>query len=295
VGTEPNPDDNAARVWCPAVARDRTRRWVPAETVYTSIPAGLPWSGSGVAAHPDLAEARRRAFWELIERDAVMWTWIQRVSRARVAPASVPSDVRELAASLREGGWSTTWVDLTLDTLPVILCAVTHERDGLTLGAACHPDPVQALRHCTTEALVLAVRLRTAGDARPAAREVRTPLDHLRYHRDPSRRPEHAFLLASTDEVELGDIPGAAGVDAEARLDALGYPPLTVDLTLPACAPFMVVRALAPGLLPLTFGWGSEPAGLRRARSPLTLRDGRTIGAASAAKGGGGMVPHPFP
>ena len=55
------------------------------------------------------------------------------------------------------------------------------------------------------------------------------------------------------------------------------------------------VRALAPGLLPLTFGWGREPAGLPRARSPLTLRSGRTLGASSAATHAGAMVPHPFP
>jgi ribosomal protein S12 methylthiotransferase accessory factor len=291
-------EDGELRPWCPAVARDGTRRWVPAEAVYTSVvPPGsaLPWTGSGVAAHPDLAAARERALRELIERDAFMWTWLQRVSRERVAPGSVPPDVGELAALLTRHGWTTTWVDLSLDTLPVLLCGLTHEREGLTLGAACHPDPVRALRRATEEALVLALRLRTTGEPRPAARAVRTPYDHLLYHRDPARWAEHGFLLSSPDTVDLGDIPGAAGADAGALLDGIGHSPLTVDLTLSASAPFRVVRALAPGLLPLTFGWGAEPVGLARACSPRATRDGRRVGTALARKDVSGMVPHPFP
>lgn len=281
--SEPASDERP-RLWAPVWARDGARRWVPAETVYTSIPAPaeqsdvLPWSGSGMAAHGTLSAARARAFRELVERDAFMWTWIQRVSRERVAAGGISPDAARRRRILADHGWTTTWVNLSLDTYPVILCGLTHDLHGLMLGAACNPDPGAALDRATVEALVLALRFHADGREPPALTEVRTPRDHLLLHRDPARWGDHGFLLAGPDEIELEDIPGGDGDDLEDLLDAAGCPPLATELTLPSSAPFRVVRALAPGLLPLTFGWSTEPTGMSRARRAGTTRDGRRVG-----------------
>jgi thiazole/oxazole-forming peptide maturase SagD family component len=292
--------DEAPRLWAPVTARDGTRRWVPAETVYTSIvdpaPASavLPWTSSGLAAGLDLAGARRRAFCELVERDAFMWTWLRRISRERVSARGVPEDVADMTRVLARRGWTTRWVNLTLDTLPVILCCLTHEREGLTVGAACDAAPSAALRRATVEALVLALRLHYEAGERPLPQDVRTPRDHLLLHRDPARRADHEFLYAGGDEVELGDIPDGCDDDLEGLLDDLGHPPLTADLTLPACQPYHVVRALAPGLVPVSFGWRREPTGLPRVlEHVVSTRTGRRY--APEPDDIRDRVSHPFP
>lgn len=300
---DPAEDAAAAarpRFWTPAVARDGTERWVPAETVFLTIrdhgPSGgtLPWTSSGVAAHATIAAARARAFAELVERDAFVWTWLQRVSRERIRADGVSAQTTERSRVLATYGWSTTWVNLTLDSHPVVLCALTHPRQGLTIGAACDADPSGALDRATVEALCLALRF-TADGPPPDPRDVRSPSDHVRLHRDPGRREDHEFLFAGDDEIDLADIPSGHGVDLEQRLEDLGCAPLTVDLTTPVCAPFRVVRALAPGLLPIGFGWATEPIGMPRARTPLTLTDGRRIGNCVCTSLGADRLPHPFP
>ncbi len=83
-------------LWTPAWACGGERRWVPAEAVLYPFadpelerPVSVATS-SGMAAHTDFAEACTRALCELVERDAFMWTWIQRVSRERVQHRSLP-------------------------------------------------------------------------------------------------------------------------------------------------------------------------------------------------------------
>lgn len=112
---------------------------------------------------------------------------------------------------------------------------------------------------------MLALRLPTDG-VPPRPEAVRTPRDHLLLHRDPARRPDHEFLYASGEQIALGEIATGVGRDLDARLADLGHPPLTADLTVPVCRPFRVVRALAPGLVPMVFGWAQEPLGLARVR-----------------------------
>jgi ribosomal protein S12 methylthiotransferase accessory factor len=287
------------RLWTPVWTRDEARQWVPAETVYTSIVAPaepsdvLPWPGAGVAAHGTLSAARARAFRELVERDAFMWTWIQRVSRERVAAAGVSPEAKRRRQILADHGWTTTWVNLSLDTYPVILCGLTHDLHGLMLGAACNPDPAAALDRATVEALVLALRFHADDQGPPAPTDVRTPRDHLLLHRDPSRRADHGFLLAGPDEIELADIPDGHGKDLEDLIEAAGCPPLATELTLPSSAPFRVVRALAPGMLPLTFGWATEPTGMSRALCAGTTRDGRQVGR-KIDPSTECTIPHPF-
>ncbi len=297
---DPGDDDARPRLWTPARAHRGPRRWVPAEVVYLSLAdaadpsVAIPWSSSGTAAHPSFAAARERALAELVERDAFVWTWLQRVSRERIT-SGIPAAARQQRGTLARHGWETTWVDLSLDSDPVILCGLTHERRGLVLGAACAPDPAAALARATIEALVLALRFPEDDAPPPAPHDVRTPRDHLRLHLDPARRADHGFLLAGRDEVALGEIaPGRPG-DLGERLAEIGHAPLTVDLTTPSTAPFSVVRALAPGLLPLTFGAGNEPGGLRRARRPVAHRDGRAIGRRLAGPSVESRLPHPFP
>jgi ribosomal protein S12 methylthiotransferase accessory factor len=300
-GEVPAADADEPRLWAPVATLDGRRRWVPAETVHLALPdpapngALLPWTSSGLAAGRDVADARRRAFRELVERDAFMLTWLHRTSRERISARGVPAAATEMARVLRAHGWQTAWVNLTRDTHAVILCCLTHDDEGLTVGAACDRDAAAALCRATVEALVLALRFQAPEGPRPEPRAVRSPRDHLLLHRDPSRHPDHGFLYASTDELELADVPRPESDDLEAQLEALGHSPLIADLSTERCAPYAVVRALAPGLVPLTFGWGQEALGLPRVRNETRTQVGHRADPPPHTTAAIDRVPHPFP
>jgi hypothetical protein len=70
---------------------------------------------------------------------------------------------------------------------------------------------------------------------------------------------------------------------------------MVVDLTTRATRPFFVVRAFAPGLVPLTFGWDREALGMPRLGEPRSTPDGRRLGEALDLDELGPILPHPFP
>ena len=63
----------------------------------------------------------------------------------------------------------------------------------------------------------------------------------------------------------------------------------------PVVRPFRVVRAIVPGLVPVSFGWDQEPLGLARLAAPVRTRDGRELGRRLDLREAGPVLPHPFP
>jgi thiazole/oxazole-forming peptide maturase SagD family component len=288
-------DPDPELLWAPMRTTRGEPRWAPAGAVLLAVdgPDGLALSGSGAAAHTDVARARDLALAELVERDAFMRTWLQRTARELIDRRSLPSPLDELLSTAEGAGMRAALVNLTLESWPVVLCVV-HAEGRLHLGAACRPR-AEAAASAAIEEVVAGLRLTPARSVAPIAPEaVRTPLDHFRLHQNPERLAEDAFLWSSPDQIGLAEVTQA---DPEADL---------ADLLAPvgeACfavfegtrlRPFVVVRALVPGLVPIMFGHDQEPLGLARVREPLRTADGRAI-TGCLAPGDEVMMPHPFP
>lgn len=287
-----DPAHRGERIWCAAETLSGERRWVPAELAGAEVPDPLPITSSGVAAHTEAALARTSALSELVERDAFMWTWIQRVSRERVSPEGFPDDVARWADALALQGWSASWVNVTMELQPAILCCLVNREGGLIVGAASRPEATAALRKATIEALVLALRFDPTAQVPNPVEEARSPVDHLQLHLDPERAPSNQFLYSSAETIELGEI--ADGESLEASLAAIDCAPVFIDLTVPQSRPFQVVRAIAPGLTPLTFGRDGEPLGLPCLANPRRRQDGAPIGSWLDLGAAGPLDPHPF-
>jgi thiazole/oxazole-forming peptide maturase SagD family component len=280
-----NPSHRGERNWGPARTLAGEPRWVPLESEF-------PLTSSGLAAHTDPALARDAALSELIERDAFMWTWVQRVSREQVDRASVPSDVGDWAAALAKKNWQTHWINVTMEFQPAILCCLVHPERGLVVGAASRPRAADAVRKATLEALILALRFDPAVHPRVAVEQVTIPADHLVLHLDPDQAPHHDFLFSSSDYLDLAEIGDETPLaDAFA---AAGIEPVLIELTIPPARPFHVVRALTPGLVPLTFGWDNEPLGLGSLEHPRRLQNGREVGRVIDLGEAPALHPHPF-
>ena len=110
----------AEAVFCPFDDPERERSLSPGVTT------------SGLAAHTEPDWPSSRALCELIERDALMWHWVQRVTRERIDRAGVSPETQDLLRRLDGEGFEAELVNLTLETAPVILC-VLEGHGGLFL------------------------------------------------------------------------------------------------------------------------------------------------------------------
>jgi thiazole/oxazole-forming peptide maturase SagD family component len=281
-------------LWTPSTSG----RWLPAGQVFSPFadPEGnsLPGLGSsGVAAHTTLEEAGRRALYELIERDAFMWTWVQQVARERIDLEGLPDAAAGQLRAVAAAGWSATLLNLTLDLKPVVLCVLEElEGNGVSLGIACAEAPADAAAKAVREALAL-LWADPAALADPIEPEdVALPLDHLRLHRAPGARERRDWLLSSTDTVELSDVRGQAGPVDQVVADV--HEALFVDLGSRVTHPFAVVRAFVPGLVPISFGHDREPLGMPRLSEPKRTSDGRLLGQSLDLRCAGPIMPHPF-
>ena len=292
-------DPAGLRPWCEARTPSGATAWIDASLVYFKL-AGWPplraaathlTSSSGVAAHSVLDHARESALAELVERDAFMWTWIQQIARERIDPDSVPLPAAQWARSLERQGWITYWVNLTMEAWPVILCCLVRPDGGLVIGTACKATPPAALVRATQEALVLALRFDQTAYPPIAPESVRRPLDHLRlYARQHSDGAQ--FLYSSERTVSLDSLPSDLSI--EQQLAGAGIDVHYVDLSSGRTAPFHVVRAFAPSLVPLTFGWDREPLGMPILGRRRQSSNGETIGIDVDLSRKQMPWPHPF-
>jgi ribosomal protein S12 methylthiotransferase accessory factor len=241
---------------------DNEEVWVPAMLVGLASSASVTTS-SGLAAAASKQEALLRALQELIERDALMVTWLHGVPGRRVA---LPHTYSEPVAEL---GGHAVCVDATPDYSPHPVALVCGQlplrgRPRYSLGAACRETWETAVEKAYLEWLqgvvfagyYLAYHPDTRFDD---ASQVMTFDDHAVYytvHPDAWARlpllagetrppPAPEPVACRTAEIVAGLVAALAGCGI-----SLYYRDLTTrDLRQLGVA---VVRALSPALAPLT-------------------------------------------
>ena len=257
-----------------------------------AVPAGLTWLSAGVAPHfapttsnglaagPDRAAAVLGGLCEVMERDAFLTTWMNRLPAVEIDLSPAGGAVAAIARH-----YARTGVNLRAFLLPSDLPAATvmalaldddPGRPAQVVGLGCHPDTTMALTRAVLELCQTrpgemarfrdrpsAGRLRSYGD-------VRTLEDHSGFAALPERREEFAFLWSSGRRVQAEDLPDRSTGDPAADLDrcvaalaGAGLRVVAVDLTLPdvrQCG-VHVARVFVPGLQPIHFGSGQERLG----------------------------------
>jgi ribosomal protein S12 methylthiotransferase accessory factor len=289
--------------------------FLPAQLVYLGKPAsgdariGYPTS-SGLACGATLEEATLAALLELVERDAVMIQWSNRLSLPRLdwraddeivaleQRCFAPSQLRY---SVLDGS--------ALSGLPVAI-AVVHgpegERTALAMGGGCAPCVAEAWLKGLSEAFSVYRWLSTKialepGIPVPAAEHICTFDDHMLFYGDDANARQASFLDASPIRSPTGAVAELTGStprtlieDVVARLGRLGTTAYAVDVTSPdvAALGLHVVRVLAPELCPLDVVHAARYLGGRRlyhaafeaglADAPLRFEEVNPL-------------PHPFP
>ncbi len=250
--------------------------WLPAQLVYLPLPrpsAGETPIGyatsSGVACAPTPEEAILSALFELIERDAFMLAWSNRLSLPLLDWAG-DDELRRLDdRCFAPAGLRYVAVDLSVFFGVPAALGVVHGTPGelgaLGVGAGCGPTVAVAWRKALAEAFDVRAHVRDALYEDPSllgrpAEDIGSFDDHIFFYGSAERAAAAAFLDASPERrstLEIEPVPGGDVLDQiEAvvrRLAARGVSAYAVDVTAPDVAEsgLSVMRVVCPQLCAL--------------------------------------------
>lgn len=261
-----------ARGWSLA---DGAPVWLPAQLVYLPVaepgdepPIGYATS-SGVACAATPERAVATALYELIERDAFMLVWANRLSLPlldwRDDPELRRLDERYFAST----GLRHSAVDLSVFFgVPAVL-GVVHglpaRLGALGVGAGCASTIQTAWRKAFAEAFDVHAHVRDALVREPeladgAAEDIGCFDDHIFFYGTPERARRASFLDASGDRRPVADVTPLPDLDDDGqvrelveRLASRGVDAYAVDVTSADVrdAGFCVVRVVCPQLCAL--------------------------------------------
>lgn len=262
---------------------------LPASLVYLVHPIPrredyfTPASSNGLAAGATLPAAILGGLCELMERDALLITWMNRLPAIELELNSVGGIVSAIKKHYAHFAVEVRAFLMPSDLPAAVVMALLLDSDphrpAQIIGMGCHPDPGIALMKAVFEMCQgRPSEGRRFVDKPPRGRlnryqDVKTLDDHSAFASLPEQRKEFAFLWEQDRMARVSELPnpscGDAAVDLDycvSKLCATGERVAYVDLTMPDIAGhgFHVVRTLITGLQPIHFGFGEERLGGKR-------------------------------
>lgn len=241
---------------------------------------------SGAASHVSVEAALENATLELIERDAFMRFWLGGEARS-VNEDTLSAAQQARLKRLRDAGINVSLRDIGHAYCPVAFCHGQSTARHFTRVSSCAGyDLVSAMDHALMELeaqVYVSLHNPAPGPIRPA--QVREAADHAALYGQKAYFQKADRLIAPV-----------AGPSGERRL-AKSWPDLLMHLRqdghrlvavdLSDGAPFQTptIKAFVPGLIPIKFGAGNEPAGHPVYQHLLRRRAGQARGQ---------RLPHPF-
>ncbi|MCH9680231.1 MAG: YcaO-like family protein [Deltaproteobacteria bacterium] len=244
--------------------------WLPASCVYVPYLFDKevePWThmpiSTGLAAGRSLEQCIYKGIYEIIERDALMISWLARLTPPRIDAESCRGfapDVDRLldTAQITGGEWFINQLTLDVD-VPVIGAALIDPGDPprTSFGIAASDDVVHAVRLALEEAALTRTLVNRSPEILDNSGEVKKRMDtlrgHLIAHATSSRlRDSLRFLTDDGPSIEMSALV-AERAPLEERLASAGLEAFWVDVTtddLRSCG-FHVTRAIVPGMQPL--------------------------------------------
>lgn len=253
-------------------------KYLPVECLYYPVGHQItpnPYTtanSSGAAAGLGFEDAFLRGLYEAIERDAFMVMWLSRTSMPLIDQRTIPEDCRERVRFIESLGYRMYFVDITLELVPVVLAVGVSEkvRPSLVLGAASNTDIGKAIEKTLSE-----VEHQLYWERRDPenlysisdATKVSGVMDHMALYASPEHLSKATFLWSG--ETRPMNRPNSDIQDTSAVVEKLkqhGIETVVLDLTPEYLkkAGVWVVRTIPLGLIPISFGYGTEPLGMAR-------------------------------
>jgi ribosomal protein S12 methylthiotransferase accessory factor len=312
----PSRSEPISWVWGWSVTRSKPTL-IPASRVFLALES--PVSGdftdcqllSGFAAGNTLEEATLRGLLEVIERDAFMIAWANRLllRHARAASAA-GTDASAFDRQGLEARCGVIDLDLGASVAIAMVRSTRPDDPAMVISAAADLDPVRACGRALNELAANRLHVRhllaNAGNAVPTSspREVRDETGHGLLYAHAEMLPELAFWWDSvgSDALTTPSTPkassaGSTWVQLSAVVESIrgaGHEVLVADLTAPEVRELglWTVKALVPGAYPMNFdGRWPHFGGARIIEAPIRagMRDHK-LDVHELNR-----VPHPFP
>ena len=278
--------------WMKAISLiDGRTYYVPAIMVYLFFPPisreENMWApiSTGCATHVDLDRALVSALCEVIERDALMLTWLHQLPLPRIDLGPIdalPAELQSMLAIMRESNLRYELFDATTDLgVPTIYALQLSDETDLLANlvvSATKLDPMQAVLRTLEEGCSSRIALESlmgpgSNRERKAREQIVSLEDCALYYGDRASRNDFDFLLKSERRHSLASMPnlttGSAQGDLRGLLDIFrrrNMQVFAVDLTTPEVrdAGLWSVRTIVPELMPLSSVYGIRFLGTRR-------------------------------
>jgi ribosomal protein S12 methylthiotransferase accessory factor len=267
------PDRTAPIRWVRGVSLTRRRTvWVPAMLTYLHIAAESnaerftqPIS-TGCAAHRTPEAAVLNGLCEVVERDAISLTWLQRLRLPRLDVDEVDAELAGYLDLVADRDHEIHLFDATTDAgVPTVYgldLARHHPTCTTVVMCATDLDPRRAVMKVLREAASARIALVADRPDPSGVDDFGTAYDGARHMGRPEHLPAFDFLLGSTARRPLSAVSRPATGDTAAdlryvldRMDRLGAEVVAVDLSTDEArrVGMHVVRVLVPALQPLSF------------------------------------------
>lgn len=304
---------------------DGARIMVPSRLAYygpdLDSPAFVQETSSGCATGGTLAEAVLFGLLELVERDAFLIGWYHGVHLPELDLSTCSSArLRMMIERASWLGYEIRAFDNRVDLPIPVVTGVAVRKDGgpglLSFAAGAALDPEAAILAAVSEILtyipVLQQRYHTRRDEILAMAEdydnVRRLPDHPALFTLPAMRHQASAYLARSETISVPDayrdwnerrqrntdlVADVAFVEHE--LARLGHAPIVVEHTTPEqeALGLCSVRTVAPGMIPIDFGWYRQRALEMPRMFTAPVRAGWSD--RERIRTDLHLVPHPFP
>jgi ribosomal protein S12 methylthiotransferase accessory factor len=279
------PDPDAPMRWVRGWSFTRRRPvWVPAVHVWLKNHAESRAErfthsiSTGCAAHGDTAAAVVNGLLEVVERDSIALTWLQRLRlpRLELRPDELAPEYQAFLARSSVEHVRTLLFDATTDLgIPVIYGVQLSDSDAVLaqiVAATCDLEPQRGVAKLYREAASLRIALRTMAGAKSGRSGVASAdepeilgsvVEGALQLGPLSQRHHFDFLLAGERPTRrLADLPVPPSTEPRrvlawllARLNDAGCEVVAVDLTTEEAERVgaVVVRMVVPQLMPLSF------------------------------------------
>lgn len=284
---------------------------VPADFVYyppfRQDPLVLE-SSNGAAAHTDLVQAILNGLFEVIERDAFLIMWLNRLPMPILDIKDLPFGFNESLKLINEFGMEVKLVDLTNDSNIPVVGAVCYNRTadkypGLVVGTGAHIEPEIAIKKALFEmefGLINALE-------DPEKRKIIPPdkisasYEHPFVYLNPKMRKHWDFMISSQQKSVFPRLVRKLSknnylgllMQIVRLLHSMNHRPIYVDITPPDISSLGLcsVKVFVTGFQPLYFRDNARLSLERLLTVPRYLGYSRRIEMASELN----HAPHPLP
>ncbi|WP_420733019.1 YcaO-like family protein [Brevibacterium luteolum] len=259
-----------------------TPAWVPLICTYLFVsPVALGeriWNpiSTGCASHTSKDAALLAGLLECIERESIAVLWLQQLSLPVIDSDSLPPTHLAYVNDFERHGAQVSLIDATTDLrVPTVYCLVRRPDQAVAQLVTCASETsgedaaLKALREA--QSTLVALETNTAAPPEDVM-DFHDTIHGAVYMADPERTAAFDFVDASSESVNLSSLPTLGEDPTEALHSTLavlrerGLKAYAVDMTTDegARSGFISVKAIVPGLVPLSFVHSSRFLGTPR-------------------------------